>query len=61
MLNLASAMVQSSSAFREATAQRLKSLLERVKGIEPSYSAWKSPNSATRAITILTFCSVAGD
>jgi hypothetical protein len=36
-------------------------MLERVKGIEPSYSAWKSRNFATRTTTILTFCSLPGD
>jgi hypothetical protein len=37
----------------------LKSL-ERVKGIEPSYSAWKSRDFAARSKTILTFRSLAG-
>jgi hypothetical protein len=35
--------------------------LERVKGIEPSYSAWKSGNSAIRAKAIPTFCSLPYD
>jgi hypothetical protein len=39
---------------------RMKTL-ERVKGIEPSYSAWKSRNFAAPTMTILTFCSLPGD
>jgi hypothetical protein len=35
--------------------------LERVKGIEPSYSAWKSWNLETRSIPIPIFCSLADD
>jgi hypothetical protein len=35
--------------------------LERVKGIEPSYSAWKSQNFTIRARAIPTFCSLPGD
>jgi hypothetical protein len=34
--------------------KRLKTL-ERVKGIEPSYSAWKSPNTVVFSKTVLTF------
>ncbi|WP_194402845.1 hypothetical protein [Bradyrhizobium sp. CCBAU 53351] len=33
----------------------LREWLERVKGIEPSYSAWKSRNTAVFSKVILTF------
>jgi hypothetical protein len=39
-----------------AKALKLKKL-ERVKGIEPSYSAWKSENSQAFSTAILTFFS----
>src|ERR1700682_901660 len=42
----------------DALAKSLKRL-ERVKGIEPSYSAWKSPNSVMQTISVLTFCGLA--
>jgi hypothetical protein len=42
------------------SSKQLKTL-ERVKGIEPSYSAWKSGNSAIRAKAIPTFCSLPYD
>jgi len=35
--------------------------LERVKGIEPSYSAWKSKNFPTNIIAVLTSYSPVGD
>jgi hypothetical protein len=41
------------SRFRAKSLKRL----ERVKGIEPSYSAWKSENLETLSKAILTFCS----
>jgi hypothetical protein len=42
----------------DANLRCFKSLkrLERVKGIEPSYSAWKSENLETLSKAILTFC-----
>jgi len=36
-------------------SKSLKSLMERVKGIEPSYSAWKSGNLVVFSKVILTF------
>jgi hypothetical protein len=33
--------------------------MERVKGIEPSYSAWKSPNFVMQTVNVLTLCSLA--
>jgi hypothetical protein len=43
-----------------AKLQYLKTL-ERVKGIEPSYSAWKSPDFAMFSKAVLTFLSSLGD
>jgi hypothetical protein len=44
----------------EPLATSLKTL-ERVKGIEPSYSAWNSTNFAMASKTVLTFFSVLVD